>query len=230
MCIGQIETLTINPTNFDVNLVSIEWFYNGILLSTQTNPTLIINQIGDYTVSINDNGCEGVNDIEIIEKINSFDVQLEQGCSGNSYEINVTNSNSLPNAMYYWTGPNNFVSNTSNIIVPNLEIGLYNVEVTDVFGCKSNASVLVENTNCFIPNGFSPDEDGFNDSFDLSGYNVKKISVYNRYGRLVYDKVNYSNEWKGQTNNNNKLPASTFYYVLEFYEGKNKTGWVYVTY
>jgi gliding motility-associated-like protein len=230
MCIGQIETLTINPTNFDVNLVSIEWFYNGILLSTQTNPTLIINQIGDYTVSINDNGCEGVNDIEIIEKINSFDVQLEQGCSGNSYEINVTNSNSLPNAMYYWTGPNNFVSNTSNIIVPNLEIGLYNVEVTDVFGCKSNASVLVENTNCFIPNGFSPDEDGFNDSFDLSGYNVKKISVYNRYGRLVYDKVNYSNEWKGQTNNNNKLPASTYYYVLEFYEGENKTGWVYVTY
>ena len=230
ICLGQNETLTINPTNFDATLVSIEWFYNGILLSTQTSPSLIINQIGNYSVLINDNGCEGINDIEIIEKTNSFNVLLEQGCNGNNYEINIANSNTMSNALYSWTGPNNFVSNNQNILVPNLEIGLYTVEVTDALGCKSSAAALVENTNCFIPNAFSPDEDGYNDSFDLSGYNVKKIYVYNRYGRLVYDKENYSNEWKGQTNNNNKLPASTYYYVLEFHDGENKMGWVYVTY
>jgi len=89
---------------------------------------------------------------------------------------------------------------------------------------------LVQNTNCFIPNGFSPDEDGINDYFDLTGYGVKKIYVYNRYGRLVYDKDNYINEWKGQTNDNKRLPASTYFYVLEFNEGESKTGWVYVSY
>ena len=230
ICIGNDETLTINPINFDVNSVAIEWYFNGILLNIQTNPILIINQIGTYTVSINNSGCIENKDFEVIEKINSFDVQLEHGCNGNNYEINITNSSTFPNAMFAWSGPNNFSSSSQNIIVPNLEIGLYNIEVTDVFGCKSNTSVLVESTNCFIPNAFSPDEDGSNDSFDLSGYDVKKIQIYNRYGRLVYEKENYINEWKGQTNNNNKLPASTYFYILEFQNSEKKTGWVYVTY
>lgn len=230
ICTGQNELLTINPTNFNVSLVAIEWYFNNTLLATETNSTLQINQIGNYKAIINNNGCISENEIEVVEKINSFNVALEQGCNGNQYEIHILNSIDFPNAIYSWTGPNSFSSASQNIIVPNLAIGQYNVEVTDVLGCKSNAFEIVENTNCFIPNGFSPDEDGFNDSFDLSGYNVKKIYVYNRWGRLVYDKENYINEWKGQTNNNNKLPTSTYFYVLEFHEGENKTGWVYVSF
>lgn len=230
ICVGQNEILTINPTNFDASLAAIEWYYENILLSTQTNSTLQINQIGTYKAVINSSGCVSEKEIEVTEKINSFNVVLEQGCNGNQYEIQILNSSDFPNASYSWTGPNGFVSFSQNIIVPNLEIGQYNVEVTDVLGCKSNAFEVVKNTNCFIANAFSPDEDGLNDSFDLSGYNVKKIYVYNRWGKLVYDKDNYINEWKGQTNNNEKLPASTYFYVLEFDEGENKTGWVYVTY
>jgi gliding motility-associated-like protein len=230
ICTGQNETLTINPVNFGANLVTIEWYFNGILLSTQTSETLQINQFGNYSVSIQNNGCSTLKEIEVVEKINSFDVVLEQGCNQKDYEINIVNAQDFQNATYVWTGSNGFTSYAQNIIVPNLEIGTYNVEVTDIMGCKSSSSAIVENTNCFIPNGFSPDEDGFNDSFDLTGFNVKKIYIYNRYGRLVYDKDNYTNEWKGQTNNNKRLPASTYFYVLEFNEGENKTGWVYVSY
>src|SRR5690606_31535496 len=86
ICVGQNETLTINPTNFNVNLVTIEWFYNGILLSTETSSTLQINQIGNYSAIIYDNGCSAEKDIEIIEKINSFDIELAQGCNENKYE------------------------------------------------------------------------------------------------------------------------------------------------
>jgi gliding motility-associated-like protein len=229
ICIGQNETLTITPTNFNVNSPTIEWYYENSLLSS-TTPTLQISQTGNYSVIINNNGCANQKDIEIIEKINSFDVVLEQGCNGKNYEINIVNSSDFSNATYSWTGPNGFVSFTQNIVVPNLEIGTYNVEVTDALGCKSSSFAVVENTNCFIPNGFSPDDDGINDYFDLTGYNVKKIYIYNRYGRLVYDKDNYINEWKGQTNDNKRLPASTYYYVLEFNEGESKTGWVYVSY
>ncbi len=229
ICIGQNETLTISPTNFNVNSATIEWYYENSLLSN-TASTLQISQTGNYSVIINNNGCANQKDIEIIEKINSFDVVLEQGCNGKNYEINIVNSSDFSDATYSWTGPNGFVSFTQNIVVPNLEIGTYNVEVTDALGCKSSSFAVVENTNCFIPNGFSPDDDGINDYFDLTGYNVKKIYIYNRYGRLVYDKDNYINEWKGQTNDNKRLPASTYYYVLEFNEGESKTGWVYVSY
>lgn len=230
ICVGQNETLTINPTNFSLSSATIEWYYENILLSNQTNFSLQINQFGTYKAIINNNGCSSEREVEVTERINSFAIELEQGCNGNQYEVKVINSLDFPNATYSWTGPNNFSSSNQNIIVPNLQIGQYNVEVTDGLGCKSNAFVLITNTNCFIPNGFSPDEDGFNDSFDLTGYNVKKIYIYNRYGRLVYSKDNYINEWKGQTNANEILPASTYFYVLEFNEAENKTGWVYVSY
>jgi len=230
ICIGQNEDLTINPVGFDINLALVNWYYNGVLLTNETSSTLQINQIGIYSVVIDYEGCISENEVEVIEKVNSFQVVLEQGCNEKDYEINIVNTQDFPSATYSWTGPNGFVSFNPNIIVPNLQIGTYTVEVTNSVGCKSSASALVENTNCFIPNGFSPDDDGINDSFDLSGYNVKKISIYNRYGRLVYDKDNYINEWKGQTNENKRLPASTYFYVIEFYEGENKTGWVYVSY
>jgi gliding motility-associated-like protein len=230
LCIGVNENLTIVPNNFSLNSAAISWSYNGIVLTSETDSTLEINQIGTYLASIEIDGCISQKTVEITEKVNSFDVVLEQGCNQKDYEINIVNEQDFPNATYSWTGPNGFVSYTQNIIVPNLQIGTYTVEVIDVLGCKSGSSALVENTNCFIPNGFSPDDDGFNDSFDLTGFNVKKIYVYNRYGRLVYDKDNYINEWRGQTNDNKKLPASTYFYVLEFNEGENKTGWVYVTY
>ena len=230
LCIGLNETLTINSTNFDVTLASINWYFNNILLSTQTSSSLQINQIGTYKAIVNINGCSSEREIEVVEKINSFEVVLEQGCNGNEYEIKVVNATDFPNATYSWTGPNGFVSFSQNIIVPNLQLGTYTVEVEDVSGCKSSNFALVENTNCFIPNGFSPDDDGFNDYFDLTGYGVKKIYIYNRYGRLIYDKDNYINEWKGQTNDNQRVPAATYFYVLEFNEGENKTGWVYVSY
>lgn len=230
LCLGVNENLTINPVNFDISLASISWSYNGIPLIGETNSTLQINQVGIYSVLINYEGCIGEKQVEITENNNAFEVVLEHGCNQREYEINIVNAQDFPNATYAWTGPNGFISFNQNIVVPNLQIGTYNVEVTDVLGCKSNSSVLVEHTNCLISNGFSPDGDGINDSFDLTGFNVKKIYIYNRYGRLVYDKDNYINEWKGQTNDNNKLPASTYFYVLEFYEGENKTGWVYLTY
>ena len=230
LCIGLNETLTINSTNFDVTLASINWYFNDILLSTETSSSLQINQIGTYKAIVNINGCSSEREIEVVEKINSFEVVLEQGCNGNEYEIKVVNATDFPNATYSWTGPNGFVSFSQNIIVPNLQLGTYTVEVEDVSGCKSSNFALVENTNCFIPNGFSPDDDGFNDYFDLTGYGVKKIYIYNRYGRLIYDKDNYINEWKGQTNDNQRVPAATYFYVLEFNEGENKTGWVYVSY
>lgn len=230
ICLGQNETLTINPLNFNASSGVISWYFENILLTAEINPTLQINQIGNYKAVVAINGCENEVEIEVTEKTNAFDVDLEQGCNGNRYEINIVNTTDFSNASYYWTGPNGFTSFTQNIIVPNLEIGEYNVEVEDAMGCKSSASIVVENTNCFIPTGFSPDDDGINDSFDLTGYNVKKIYIYNRYGRLVYDKENYINEWRGQNNTNTRLPASTYFYVLEFNEGENKTGWVYVSY
>ncbi len=81
---------------------------------------------------------------------------------------------------------------------------------------------------CEIPKGISPNNDGDNDVWDLSGYDIRKVEIFNRYGTKVYSKANYSDEWFGQSDNGNELPDGTYYYVIEFNDLPAKTGWVYI--
>jgi gliding motility-associated-like protein len=91
----------------------------------------------------------------------------------------------------------------------------------------------------FIPNGFSPNGDGFYDNFRIRGLNSRpiKLTVYNRWGNKVYDKEPYDNSWNGNGNisnafGNGLLPAGTYYYIIQFLDGKkeNKTGFVELRY
>lgn len=83
----------------------------------------------------------------------------------------------------------------------------------------------------FIPEGFSPNSDGINDLFEIKGLNDRKVnlSVFNRWGNKVYQQDNYVNNWDGKVNvnsvqfGNGKLPEGTYYYVLQFEDGKTET-------
>src|SRR5690606_4648530 len=97
--------------------------------------------------------------------------------------------------------------------------------------CTANTSIDIQSNYCDLPKGISPNDDGLNDFFDLSDFNVKKLKIFNRYGRMVYEAKNgYSNEWYGQSSVNSKLlPSATYYYVATFGNGNVKTGWVYLS-
>ena len=54
------------------------------------------------------------------------------------------------------------------------------------------------------------------------------LSIFNRWGNKVYEQDNYENNWDGRVNVNSmqfgtgKLPEGTYYYVLEFQDGKTE--------
>ena len=83
---------------------------------------------------------------------------------------------------------------------------------------------------CQIPEGISPNGDGYNDAFILNGFNVNTLYIYNRYGTLVYKSNNYNNDWEGQSNDGKKLPVGTYFYHMIHDDNLNKTGWVYLNY
>ncbi|WP_431133316.1 gliding motility-associated C-terminal domain-containing protein [Psychroserpens mesophilus] len=111
------------------------------------------------------------------------------------------------------------------------EAGLYEIEV--VFNQTQCIADLVEQTvieldTCVIPQGISPNGDMINETFDLSSYNVSKLEIFNRNGTLVYSKKNYTNEWYGQSNDGDELPVGTYFYTMEYDNGKQRTAWVYI--
>ncbi|WP_439694614.1 MBG domain-containing protein [Mucilaginibacter sp. AW1-7] len=67
-----------------------------------------------------------------------------------------------------------------------------------------------------IPNTFTPNGDGVNDSWEISAlafYSNKIVSVYNRFGALVFHSVGYGIPWDG-TLNGRRLPVGTYYYII----------------
>ena len=107
--------------------------------------------------------------------------------------------------------------------------GTYALTTTNSGGCTYTQSIDVAATLCTPPNGISPNGDGNNDSFDLSGFDVLDLKIFSRYGRLVYEQDNYVNQWHGQDFKDRILPDATYYYYIRLKSGDERTGWVYVT-
>ena len=116
------------------------------------------------------------------------------------------------------------ITNPTTVIVEINLVNITNGLCSKLLTLSSDAEVV----SCDIPKGVSPNGDGLNDTWDLRGYNVKRVEIFNRYGTKVYSKSNYVDEWHGQSDNSNELPDGTYYYVVEFNDSPVKTGWVYI--
>lgn len=94
---------------------------------------------------------------------------------------------------------------------------IYTVSVTDANGCMNSDTVTVYvYPQIIIPNGFSPNADGKNDTWMLDLITLFpdcEVEVYNRWGeQLLYSK-GYPIPWNGQYKGKD-LPVGTYYYVI----------------
>ncbi len=92
-----------------------------------------------------------------------------------------------------------------------------------------------------IPNTITPNHDGKNDFFtirNITSYPNNKLSIFNRWGQLVYETTNYQNNWNGQSliGSKNKpemrVTDGTYYYILSittrFNELKQQRGFIQI--
>ncbi len=89
-----------------------------------------------------------------------------------------------------------------------------------------------------IPQGFSPNNDGYNDLFvitNIDKYPNNKLTVVNRWGETVYEKQFYRNDWNGNANKGiltieGVLPSGTYFYIFETgTSDPAMTGYIYIT-
>ncbi len=90
--------------------------------------------------------------------------------------------------------------------------------------------VTVECTGLFIYNGFSPNEDGINDTFVIKGLDKfpgHYLRIFNRWGNLVFESDNYQNDWDG-TWKGIPLPDGVYFYLLDDGQGNRYSGYVQI--
>ena len=213
-----------------------------------TGTSIFVDQSGTYSLEITTvDGCVVTDEIvvvisdPVVVTLNEdFDVcpDFETIITANSSDAGVTyqwfeNGTLIPDQ-----GENTLVITLSQNGSSTQE---YSVVVTNSDGCMGtavvNVSLYTDNENCVISQGISPNGDGLNDVLDLSFLNnrtgINSFQVFNRNGTTVYEFVNYSNQWGGQTTDGEELPTGTYYYVLGLNAedpvfGSSYTGWVYI--
>jgi len=95
----------------------------------------------------------------------------------------------------------------------------------------SNPVKLTIVTRVGIPNTFTPNGDGLNDKWIISGiasFPNCLVNVYDRYGKLVYQSRGYNEPWDGNFNGQ-LIPVSTYYYMIDLgFENRKMTGYITV--
>ncbi|MBZ5856348.1 CCXG family PEP-CTERM protein [Flavihumibacter profundi] len=144
---------------------------------------------------------------------------------GESLQLKINSSNDV--TQYTWS-PASFLSCTScrqPISTPGAAIR-YTVTVKNEAGCTATDDIAIT-LNCsvenvFIPNAFTPNNDGVNDRFYPLGRGIRSINylrVFNRWGILVFERKNFSiNDrsagWDGRINGS-LPPSQVFVYTLQ---------------
>ncbi|MBM3938347.1 MAG: T9SS type B sorting domain-containing protein [Sphingomonadales bacterium] len=102
--------------------------------------------------------------------------------------------------------------------------GIYWVKVKDVEGCVSSDSINMKKrkdlypSTIFMPNAFTPNNDGRNDFYPLNQYKVKgatyNVKIYNRWGEKIMEMESPDINWDGTINGK---PAPEGVYVFTAY-------------
>jgi gliding motility-associated-like protein len=100
-------------------------------------------------------------------------------------------------------------------------------EVTNGNDPSDPCDPLTEGANCnvdiTIPEAFSPDGDGTNDTFVIEGieyFDQNEIVIFNRWGSEVFRMSPYNNSWNGTSQSamnigGDELPTGTYFYLLD---------------
>jgi gliding motility-associated-like protein len=218
--------LVINPTTGALNVAS------------SAKGTYMIT----YTVTANPTACllGGTSQFEITLNP-EITAEITADCVNDALilMVNPLNNSFSTNAVTYsWKDSSNQTLQTNSTFNVDTYLG-QNPLVTFPFtitveinsnNCLGTTSFTVQNDPCkFIPRGISPNNDGDNDTFDLSGIGVRELIIFNRYGMSVYSfSGNYTNQWRGQTDKGENLPTGTYFYNIVKNNGQTITGWVYI--
>lgn len=118
----------------------------------------------------------------------------------------------------------------SNLVNPVFTIQNQNftsiyLYVQNQYGCIDSISkniITSDKVNIWVPNSFTPNEDGMNDVFKLetaTDLDVFNFYIYNRWGQLIFESTNINYGWDGKYMNEYVKPDVYIWTLI--YSGKN---------
>ena len=201
-----------------------KWYFNNSTspIPGETSSTLNVNTEGIYWVKvINSLGCFRTRKITVIASdVAHFQIPTIMDLSENNTVI--INATGFGNYVYSLDYPNAY--QTLNIFT-DVAPGVHTVYVKDLNGCGTSSQII---NVVGIPKFFTPNADGFNDTWNVLGMtSTNKFSttiyIFDRYGKLLKQLSSNSKGWDG-TYNGEIMPSDDYWYTIYFEDGRTEKG------
>lgn len=209
-CITVIDSSLNNPT-------SITWSFPGAQPPMSSQPVVVdicYPAPGTYSISLlvsNEFGMDTAMQTIQVKATPDLDLGEDQLiCEGDSIILSAFTDN----ANYSWQ------DGSDEPLFTATSSGLYSV-IVDLEGCQAEDEINLTTQNCtrcefFIPNAFSPNDDGINDEFIIfsncafESYNIK---IFDRWGELLFENNDPNVGWNGIFRSQPMVSAVFTYYI-----------------
>ena len=191
---------------FDAGISGVSYLWN----TGDTTQVISPSADGWYSVTIFDGVCEATDSAYLSFTNYTSRSYSTEICLGEEVFLDAGGAQN-----YLWS------TNDSSQLISVADGGSYWFEYTDDFGCTYEDTVEViqkdVSISIFAPNAFSPDQDGYNDSWKVVGQGIEKyeLYIYNRWGQLVWVSKNVDDQWDGTFKGEN-LPIDEYVYKLTY--------------
>lgn len=194
--------------------------------TTSSDPSDLV--AGMYELTLMDiNGCVAEQDFELSQPdLLDLDLSSPVNFHGHNVSLNGATDGEIDLTVTGGTSPYSYdwSNNESDEDLNGLSAGIYVVTVVDAQGCLLSDTIeLTQPFELELPTAFTPNEDGFNDHFDIHGieaYPNNELTVVNRWGNVVYTEEKYHNTWKGTHKNGEELPDGVYFVILKINGGE----------
>ena len=193
----------------------------------QNTPTAVNLPSGNFNLTVVDaNNCLLNSAVEILNSDSLIvNVQVTHETCLNQADGNIITSITQGNSpfSYLWS------TGDTTSFLNGLTAGEYMLNVSDSLDCSALLVIPIEtdNQNCVvIPTAISPNGDGSNDQWIISGADLStnvSVEIYNRWGGLLYANDDYQNNWRGDYKDK-PLSAGVYYFIVKIDQDKVHTG------
>jgi len=224
----------------DGNILNYNWDFGDFTTSTLKDPLHIYFYPNLFDVSLeveSEFGCKS--DMLVEDAINVSANPIADFTFSNhtvstlNPEIIFTNK-SVGENYFQWDFDNGQTNSEDNIInVLFNDTGKYYISlfVENEFNCTDeiiHQIDVVSELSVYIPNAFSPNDDGVNETFVVKGIGIQdfEMQVFDRWGSVIFQSDNLEYGWDGTAFSGQKMNNGTYMYHIYLTDVNGKP-WVY---
>ncbi len=220
----SINDLEIGDNTLNIVATSLADCFNP--LTNNAIITVNANPIQDLSIAGGEicNGDTGIITISSSENDIKYELFIEQ----NSVATAIGTGNNLEIEIPY---------DAYSVGINTVNLTATNTVSTCLINMDNEAELSVEQCKIIVYEGFSPNDDGINETFIIEGlinFPNHKVTIFNRWGNKVYEAAPYLSDWDGTstlgvTVGGNKLPVGTYFYIIDPGDGSDVIkGYIYL--